>query len=132
MPLADEAGVSARMLRIAFETPYQSSYGGILPNRRIEAFTWRVAAQSHRESVVSLPHAKIGTTGTAEEEQRPVCFPEVDDVVACRVCDRYGLRPGVRLDGPAIIEERESAIVIGPAARARVDERLNVILEMWT
>jgi 5-oxoprolinase (ATP-hydrolysing) len=33
------------------------------------------------------------------------------------VWDRYALRPGDSIPGPAIIEEREATTVIGPATR---------------
>jgi len=33
-------------------------------------------------------------------------------------------------DGPAIVEERESTLIIGVGGRAWVDERLNVIVEL--
>jgi N-methylhydantoinase A len=38
------------------------------------------------------------------------------------VYDRFKLFPGVSFEGPAIIEEKESTIVIGEDARASVDE----------
>ena len=38
--------------------------------------------------------------------------------------DRYGAQTGMRFDGPAIIEERESTTVIGPRAA-----RLNLLAE---
>jgi N-methylhydantoinase A len=42
------------------------------------------------------------------------------------VFDRYRLMPGARLEGPAIIEERETTVVVGPAARVDVDEAFNL------
>ncbi len=32
--------------------------------------------------------------------------------------------------GPAIVEERESTLIVGVRGRARVDERLNVVVEL--
>jgi N-methylhydantoinase A/oxoprolinase/acetone carboxylase beta subunit len=43
--------------------------------------------------------------------------------------DRHALRAGIRLSGPAIIEERESTTVVGPGARISVDPRLNLLAE---
>jgi N-methylhydantoinase A/oxoprolinase/acetone carboxylase beta subunit len=42
------------------------------------------------------------------------------------VWNRYGLRPGDRFDGPAVVEERESTTVVGPGARVEVDQALNL------
>ena len=39
------------------------------------------------------------------------------------VYDRYRLGPGATFDGPAIVEERESTVVVGPECRRR-DRRL--------
>ena len=37
---------------------------------------------------------------------------------------------GREFNGPAIVEERESTLIIGARGRARVDERLNVVVEL--
>ena len=54
--------------------------------------------------------------------QRPVYFPEWGERRPTPVYDRYQLVPGVQLEGPAILEERESTTVVGPDARIEVDE----------
>jgi len=46
------------------------------------------------------------------------------------VYDRYGLAPGATIEGPAIVEERESTAVIGPGGRVRVDETLMLRVEL--
>ncbi len=46
------------------------------------------------------------------------------------VYDRYRLRPGAELRGPAIVEERESTVVVGPRGLARVDDVLNLVVEL--
>ncbi|MEE9148209.1 MAG: hypothetical protein V3U27_12510 [Candidatus Tectomicrobia bacterium] len=43
--------------------------------------------------------------------------------------DRYSLEPGATFSGPAIVEERESTLIVSPRGRAKVDEYLNVIVE---
>jgi N-methylhydantoinase A len=47
---------------------------------------------------------------------RPVYFPEFGDFQMTQVYDRYALGTGQTFDGPAIVEERESTLVIGPGA----------------
>jgi N-methylhydantoinase A len=56
-------------------------------------------------------------------------FPEYGRYAETPVLDRYALGPGEMFAGPAIVEERESTLVIGPACRARVDAHRNVIVE---
>ena len=36
----------------------------------------------------------------------------------------------MKFNGPAIVEERESTLIIGVGGRARVDDRLNVVVEL--
>ena len=48
------------------------------------------------------------------------------------VYDRYALDPASAFNGPAIVEERESTLVIGARGRARVDDHLNVIVEFFS
>jgi N-methylhydantoinase A len=47
----------------------------------------------------------------------PVYFPEFRDFRETTIYDRYALAAGQAFVGPAIVEERESTLVIGPGAR---------------
>ena len=53
-------------------------------------------------------------------------FPEVNpltrDFIPFTVYDRYKLFPGAAFSGPAIVEERESTVIVGEDATASVDE----------
>jgi N-methylhydantoinase A/oxoprolinase/acetone carboxylase beta subunit len=44
------------------------------------------------------------------------------------VYDRYALRAGDTLAGPAIVEEKESTLVVGPQASVSVDEYGSLIV----
>ena len=57
-------------------------------------------------------------------------MPELDGFAEVPVYDRYRLTPGDAFDGPAIVEERESTVVLGPNARARVDDALNLTADL--
>jgi N-methylhydantoinase A len=46
------------------------------------------------------------------------------------VLDRYSLRPGATVSGPAIVEERESTVFVGAGARASIDEHLNLVMDL--
>jgi len=66
----------------------------------------------------------------ASKGSRRAYFPEHEDYMDTAVFDRYALKPGMQFAGPAIVEERESTLIIGMHGKARVDERLNVIVEL--
>ena len=51
-------------------------------------------------------------------------------MVLVPVYDRYALMAGDSLDGPAVVEEDESTVIVNGAARVRVDDRLNLVLDL--
>jgi N-methylhydantoinase A len=61
---------------------------------------------------------------------RPVYFPELRGFRPTTVYDRYALLPGAAFAGPAIVEERESILVIGPAGRVEVAASGNIIVSI--
>ena len=128
---ADAAGRDlAALLRERFEDAYRTAYGHVLGERRIEALTWRAVARLHRPDTGDHSGRGFREDGRPEKGERDVHFVDRDGALRCRVFDRYRLRPGAEIAGPAIVEERESTIVIGPSGQARVDENLNVIVEL--
>ncbi len=44
------------------------------------------------------------------------------DFIPFTVYDRYKLFPGATFTGPAIVEERESTVIVGEDAEVKVDE----------
>ncbi len=54
--------------------------------------------------------------------ERPAYFPECSGFAATAVHARDHLGPGQELEGPAIVEERESPTVLPPGVPALVDE----------
>jgi N-methylhydantoinase A len=71
-----------------------------------------------------------GTTGErpvkALKGHRKVFMPEAGTFVNCPIYDRYALRGGAKLRGPAVIEEHESTVVLGPDAVVEVDKSCNL------
>ena len=57
-------------------------------------------------------------------------FLEVGGFVDTPVYDRYKLRPGMEIRGPAIVEERECTIVAGPSATMRIDPFGNLFMDL--
>ena len=69
-------------------------------------------------------------SGSAAKKPRPVYFPECGGFVDCRVHDRYRLAPGVAVRGPAVIEERETTVILLPDDEAVVDRHRNLVVEI--
>jgi N-methylhydantoinase A len=114
----------------AFERTYEALYGRKGPDVPLEVINWRVVASGPRPDMnLQLPRDNSARTG-ARKGSRLAYFPEHGRYVETVIYDRYGLRPGMELEGPAIVEERESTLIVGVGARARVDDRLNVVVEL--
>jgi N-methylhydantoinase A len=135
VPLGDSpprTGEETR-LRDAFDLAYTRLFGRQPPNVAAEVVSWRVSVAGPRPTfpIHAVGAMSDGAKATgAVKGRRPAFFPERDGYVETPVYDRYLLRPGMSLVGPAIIEERESTLVVGPGGVAKVDEFLNVLVEM--
>jgi N-methylhydantoinase A len=113
-------------LRIAFDNLYRARFGTHLDTAGVECVHWRMTARVRREpGSLSFP-GQLG--GEAGKGRRRAFFPEVEGYADCAVLDRYRLPPGTSARGPALIEERESTIVVGPSADWEMDELGNVLI----
>jgi N-methylhydantoinase A len=114
----------------AFERVYRARYGRAGPDVPLEVINWRLVATGPRPALdLRLTGAVAGTAAPARKGARKAWFPEHGGYVETPVYDRYALAPGATLDGPAIVEERESTLIIGPRGQAWVDRHHNVLVE---
>jgi N-methylhydantoinase A len=111
----------------SFEQVYEQLYGLATPNVPIEILSWRVTASAEPQ-VEALRHVATLEQSSAQQVkgERRVFFAEIGGEVTVPVYDRYALRPGDSFEGPAIVEERESTAIIGPAASVHIDDAFNV------
>ena len=77
---------------------------------------------------LSLKWRAGSSTGPALKGERLAFFPESGRHVPTPVYDRYALRPGDTFTGPAIVEEKESTLVVGPGASLNIDEYGSLIV----
>jgi len=96
----------------------------------IEGLTWRLRATGLRPELSFDFHGSRTDAGGARKGMQNVYFHRERAFVGCPVYARYGLEPGMRLDGPAVIEERESTVVAGPGSRIDVDGSLNLLVTL--
>jgi N-methylhydantoinase A len=116
-------------LRQAFDEAYAARYGYANPGEPVEAVNWKLAALGKGASV-ALPRHAAGSGGQALKGRRRAWFPELGGEVECPVYDRYRLGPGTELEGPAIVEERESTTVLPPGSLGRVDEYATLLVKV--
>jgi N-methylhydantoinase A len=114
-------------IRAAFDEIYAARYGYASPAEPVETVTWKLAAVGGAPRV-ALAKAPAASRDGGLKDRRRAWFPETRGWTESAVYDRYSLAPGSRLDGPAIIEERESTSVLPPGTSASVDEYANLIV----
>jgi N-methylhydantoinase A len=117
-------------LRKAFHDAYALTYGDRTfdPDWQVVAVHWRLRATAIGKTLTmdelpSLP----GGVDRAKRGQRQVWFPETGGFALCTVYDRYRFSGGDVFAGPAIVEERESTIVLPPGSETTVDSHGNLV-----
>ena len=112
-----------------FKVRYRELYHYVPDHTPIELLTWRVRVSGRRAPVklARLPEAGADPA-QACKGQRRAYFAELEEFVETPVYDRYRLGAGMTFPGPAIVEERESTIVVRPGLRARADAYGNIHL----
>ena len=128
-PLGPE---DADQITTRYRKAYLRLYSREGPDVPLEAITWRLEVSAPlpeilldgRESTVEAP-------GGARKGERVIYLPEEEGFLAVPVYDRYRLPPGATFEGPAVVEERESTVVLGPESSARIDEARNLVVR-WS
>jgi N-methylhydantoinase A/oxoprolinase/acetone carboxylase beta subunit len=131
IPERDMTAVGRQAVRARFDEIYRRLYGRTYPDSPVEFINFRVRAKLP-ERLLELPRleARGGTAEDALKGTRDAYSPAEGAFVPFRVYDRYRLGPGMSLAGPAIIEERESTLVVGTDATARVDDHGFIWMEL--
>ncbi len=115
-------------LRPHFFARYEEIYGHAHTHLDLEITTCRLNATGPKPHI-TLPEATEGSDlEAAYKGQRSVYFTEARDYVDTPVYDRYTLGHGSIIQGPAVVEERESTAVIGPRGVATIDRYANLVV----
>ncbi|MEM7585166.1 MAG: hydantoinase/oxoprolinase family protein [Acidobacteriota bacterium] len=127
------SGDEAAPLRARFEQVYRELYERSGPAVAVEILNWRVISAGPSPRIrlaVETRGNGLGEARDAQKGARPAFFPEASGFVDTAVYDRYRMAPGMAFAGPAIVEERESTVVVGPGASCRIDRHHNLIVEL--
>jgi N-methylhydantoinase A/oxoprolinase/acetone carboxylase beta subunit len=110
-------------LEAAFARLYRERYGRMLSGLAVEATTWRLTATGP-EGAVHLQAAELGPADPASalRETRHARFLGGENGThRAPVYVRSALQPGMKLQGPAIIEETNATIVLQPGDAGMVN-----------
>ncbi len=122
LPPGDFSQLDAAELRRRFDDTYARLYGRTYPESPVEFVNCCVRASLAVKPLV-LPRLPIGgRAGDAAKGTRQAYCGTAKAFIAYTVYDRYKLPRDAEIAGPAIVEERESTLIIGERGTARVDE----------
>ena len=127
-PYRDDEATRQRLVQ-AFETAYREKFALTPPPVPIEFINIRVAVRAPVAGAEVRARAG-GGRGSAVKGTRRVYFPEPRDYVDTTVYDRARLAPGVKIAGPAVVEEEGSTLVIAPGGSGRVATSGNLIVTL--
>jgi len=129
LPSGPYSGDSRDSLLDAYAQAYQAHFTRPPPNvpTAIAAIRVRLTAP--------IDASADGLSGQADDAsaqtgQRPVYFPETDGMVTTPIYDRTALAIDQKFEGPAVVEEAESTMVIGPGGRFHVSNSGNLIIDL--
>ena len=116
-------------IRADFEARHERQFGHHQPNGQIEIVHLRLAGIGRLARVRSPDRART-TTKPVPYARRSVHLGAQAGFQAVPIYDGNQLRPGQSLSGPAIIEERNTTILVGPDDRLEVDASDNFLIHV--
>jgi N-methylhydantoinase A len=124
VPLSlDDLTDDAALMRVksAFDRLHEATYSYSAPDDQVEIVNVGMLATG------LMPRIELRTVPSGDRSPcaahtgtRPVYFGEVGGFVLSEVYDRYALRVGNLVEGPAIVEEVDSTTVVHPGYEAEV------------
>jgi N-methylhydantoinase A len=111
-----------------FHERHRQLYGYAMPQRPVEMVNLRLRAVGHTPQPILKDQSPSADHKIFVKSRRSVYFRD-EGWLASEIHERGQLAPVMRLAGPAIIQGRESTIVLMPKQRGRIDEFGNLIIE---
>jgi N-methylhydantoinase A len=120
-------------IRELFDDVYKKLYGRTYPETPVEFVTFKVRASlPQREFRIPPLQQTTGKLADCIKGERRAFSLARKEFLPFTVYDRFKLFPGAVMKGPAIIEEKESTIIVGEDARAGIDEYGFVWIDLET
>ncbi len=113
-----------------FHRAHEKLYTYSTPENPLEIINFRITAVGS----VDKAHISQDKPGSADAShalkgEREVYFETESSFVSTKVYDRNKLKPENIFEGPAVVEERITTIIVHPGWKASVDNFRNIILE---
>ncbi|UHQ98427.1 hydantoinase/oxoprolinase family protein (plasmid) [Natrinema zhouii] len=114
-------------IRAKFHRQHEQNYAYSDEEQPVEIYGLRVTGRGLVEKP-SFPEVEPADAADARRETREAYFDDAGEYVETDVYDRERLGAGATFEGPAIVEQMDSTVVVPPAATAEVDETGNIII----
>src|SRR5262249_1117339 len=112
-----------------FHREHRRLYTYDLPHAPVELVNLRVTAIGRPpQRATPAPPMPEADPSAAIPGRRPVYLAS-GDAVGCPCYARDRLAPGMRFDGPAVVDQPDATTLVAPHFTARVDAVLNLVLE---
>ena len=108
-----------------FHEAHRRRYGHMAASEAVEIVNFQVTAVGRIPKPQFHETASLKRTQPAASEMRSAFFGPAEKM-SVPIFRRSTLTPGAEIDGPAIIEEKTSTIVLYPGQHARLDGYLNI------
>lgn len=118
---------SMESIRERFHREHERSYAYSDEDQPIEIYGLHVTGRGVVEKP-SFPGIAPGTADEARRTTREAYFEEADGYVETVVYERSALGAGAAFEGPAIVEQMDSTVVVPPGATAEVDDTDNIVI----
>jgi len=114
-----------------FADNYAALFGRTVADSPVEAITWRLRVSGPKGEPADISTDRRAVSrADALKTHRAVYFDEEQSFVETPVYDYYALAQDVEVTGPAIIEQAESTIVVGPRGTAHIDAHHNLVMHI--
>ena len=125
VPIAEGAALSAsdmpdvEALNIAFHQAHDQAYGYASDTDPVEIVNVRLSARAKLHEFEDKPQV-TGDVGEPQVRDRRDVYFDADTSVETRIYDRAEIRPGQRIEGPAILEQMDTTTPVYPGDVAEV------------
>ena len=131
LPIRVDGDLTREALAEAVESYHQlheREHTFALRDRKVEIHGVNVTAVGITNKPAFEPVKEKGTAAQAHIGARGVFWRETGDWTETNLYAREKLLPGANIEGPAIIEQLDSTILIPPDMTAIIDEQLNIVI----
>lgn len=130
IPVAVQRGEPIKAIARRFEAEHQRLFGHTQPDSQYQVVSIKVSGFGALDGQLSSEHASRTARVAKTDEYREIWVDPEHDWREVPIFSGSSLAPQVLIDGPAIVEETTTTILVGARDRLRVTTAGNYIIEL--